>query len=165
MEIIVRPERPEDQHALEVLMIELQDHIASLDFLGRNRPAVSFDVQAYFKNLRDTLRKGDGRIFVAESNGSITGFVAGSVTETSSQDLLEAFPSRDGKVHELIVASGERGRGIGARLMQTVEEYFKEHGCKFMKVGCFAPNTSAHDFYKRCGFKDRYTEMIKEVNV
>jgi ribosomal protein S18 acetylase RimI-like enzyme len=165
VDFVVRPERPDDQPALDALMVELQEHIASLDVFGRNRPAAFFDVKAYFKNLRDEMQGGDGRLFVAESGGSIIGFVAGSITETSSRDLLEAFPSRDGKVHELIVASGERGKGIGARLMQEIERYFAEHGCSFVKVGCFAPNTSAHDFYEKCGFQDRYITMIKQSGV
>jgi len=163
MDIVVRPERPEDQRALDRLMVELQDHVASLDSFGRNRPGASFDVQEYFKNLRDKLRNGDGRIFVAESNGNVIGFVAGSVMETSLQDLLEAFSSRDGQVHELIVASGQRGKGVGAGLMREMEKYFSEQGCAFVKVGCFAPNTSAHDFYEKCGFQDRYVVLMKKL--
>ena len=46
---------------------------------------------------------------------------------------------------------------------EKMEEEFRTQGCEGIRVGCFAPNTDTHAFYEKCGYVDRYIEMLKKL--
>jgi GNAT superfamily N-acetyltransferase len=65
---------------------------------------------------------------------------------------------------DLIVAcaqKAERGQKIGVRLMQTIEQHFRDRGCIGCHVDCFAPNVDVHEFYRSLGYDDRLISLLK----
>jgi len=162
--ITTRSYTAEDRPALVQLMHELQDYLASIDPINRVRAIKDFDVEKYVEHLLQTIEHEQGVVFVAKEQESLLGFVAGSVPQEDDEDILDHYPSREGKIHELVVSAKQRGQGTGRLLMERIEEYFKEQGCEYVRVGCFAPNTAAHAFYEKCGYADRYTEMLKKFS-
>lgn len=140
---------------------ELQQYIASLDELKRTRLSADFDGEAYVSRLLEKVQEQQGTIYLADNGGRIVGCVAGIISERNKDDALEAYPSKDGRILELYVQSGHRGQKIGVRLMQAVEQYFREHGCVGCHVDCFAPNVDAHKFYVSLGYVDRLISLLK----
>ena len=55
-------------------------------------------------------------------------------------------------VHDLVVAQGWQGRGIGTELLRAVEEYAREVGCCKVTLEVLAANQRAHALYQRLGY-------------
>lgn len=160
--ITIRSFTTADRLILIQLMTELQNYIAAIDPLQRNRAADDFDAQAYIDQLQSTLQRESGILFVAEENDALLGFIAGSIPE-DAEDMLDHYPAREGKIHELVVSEKHREKGIGRLLMEKLEEQFRGQGCEYIRVGCFAPNKGAHSFYEKYGYHERYIEMLKRL--
>lgn len=161
--ITIRPDTTEDRPALLQRMTELQEHLASLDPLHRLKISDEFDAESYLDHLFADLERDNGSFFVAEENGSVLGFIAGSIPAEDSEDLLDHYPAKEGKILELVVSESHRGKGIGRMLVEKLEEELRSQGCIYVRVGCFAPNVDTHTFYEKSGYTDRYVEMLKQL--
>ena len=87
-------------------------------------------------------------VFVAKENNEILGFVTGN--------------SYYKEVHigDLIIFEEHRNKHIGTKLMQAVEDYFKDKGFEHMNLSTYS--FQAPEFYEKCGFE---VEFIRESKV
>ncbi len=161
--ITIRPYLASDIKAVTALISELQDHIAMLDIHKRNRPAKEFDAKKYIDLLLEKISTQNGIILIAEEVEKIVGCIVGMIPATSEEDLLEEYPSREGRILELIVQENQRGKKIGAALLEAMEGFFRKEKCDFVRTGVFAPNVRAHEFYKKYGYEDRYLDVLKKI--
>ena len=161
MEAVIREYRPSDRESIKSCIKELQKYVSDLDTLKRTRDLPAFNGDAYIDCTLKRVEKCSGNIFVAEEDGRIAGCIVGISAEQNEIDSLESYPSKSGSILELIVTSEHRKSGLGTRLMQAMEEYFRTQGCTCAFVDCFAPNISAHEFYVRAGYIDRMHLMLK----
>jgi ribosomal protein S18 acetylase RimI-like enzyme len=83
--------------------------------------------------------------FVAEEDGEVIGMITGNTYY------------KEVHVGDLIVSKEKRHNHVGSRLLQTVEEHFKDKGFENMNLSTYA--FQAPEFYKKCGFK---VEHIRE---
>ncbi|MCH0564429.1 MULTISPECIES: GNAT family N-acetyltransferase [unclassified Streptomyces] len=64
--------------------------------------------------------------------------------------------SRRGSTRSIIegvrVHAGERGSGLGARLIEWAVETSRREGCQLVQMASDASRTDAHRFYERLGF-------------
>lgn len=161
--ISIHPFTPANRMSLISLMAELQEHLATIDPLKRIKTIPDFDAEAYINHLLEQM-KGKGVILIANDGNTVVGFIAGTIPGEDSEDALDHYPAKEGKIVELVVSQIHRGQGTGKLLMEKIEEYFRDNGCEYIRVGCFAQNTGTHAFYKKCGYGDRYIEMLKELS-
>jgi ribosomal protein S18 acetylase RimI-like enzyme len=161
MSVEIRPYWDADQPALVERISELQAYIASLDDLNRSRASADFDAERYVRRLLEKVSQQAGAIYLADDAGAIVGCIAGTIPENTDDDILETYPSKDGRILELHVQHGRRGQRLGLRLVQQIEKYFREHGCVGCHVDSFSPNAEAHAFYRKVGYTDRMTTLLK----
>jgi len=64
------------------------------------------------------------------------------------------------KIIDLIILEQYRGKHIGSRLIQAVEDYFKGKG--FENINLSTYEFQAPDFYKKCGFQVEF--IRKNIN-
>lgn len=57
-----------------------------------------------------------------------------------------------GRIFSLCVSNEFRKKGIAFRLVKLLEEEFFLRGIKQIHLEVHALNTTAHSFYKRCGY-------------
>ena len=83
--------------------------------------------------------------FLAKENGETIGFITGK--------------SYYKEVHiaDIIVFEENRNKHIGTKLIETVEDYFKDKGFEHMNLSTYS--FQAPEFYKKCGFE---VEFIRE---
>lgn len=163
MNIVIRDYGLEDYDFLVRCMKGIQEHIAAIDPLQRSKRAPDFSGEKWVEHTLGRVKKNDGAVFVAEYEGKRVGCVAGIIKVSSKEDLLDAFPFKDGRIIELFVDPTYRQKNIGFLLVERMENYFRNKGCSVSELGCLAGNTGAYKLYKKHGYIDGNIEMIKKL--
>ena len=162
----IRDYQKEDFAELCVLMNEFNNYIASVD---TEKIVKSFSSQADIESYTiQTIKDADERngfVYLAEENGSIIGFIQGIVDNNDKDVLykLSHIPFSDGWIGELYVKPEYRGRGIGKKLVKKAHEYFRKHGCRFVRLLVLNDNSETVKIYKNLGFKVRDLELTNEL--
>lgn len=138
--MIVRNPTTIDVSNLALLMSELGYEIGVADLECK---LVEFD-----RNEHD-------QVYVAESRGEILGCITCHITTLFHQI------GNSGRITSLVVAEASRGTGVGRRLMEQAEEYFKAMGCVKIEVTSSSHRLAAHEFYLNYGFERDEMRFIK----
>ncbi len=162
MIISIRQCNENDKESIIELMNKLQDYLISIDPLKRMRRLPGYG-ENYTGQLLTKTRNNDGIIYLAEIGNKVVGCIAGIIEKQSKADLLGHFPFKDGRILELIVDENYRGQNIGAKLMGSIEEYFKKMNCDVVRVEVFKPNFNAFQFYKKINYNERVIDLIKKL--
>lgn len=128
--VIIRPAAHGDLDTLAILSEQLGYPVA---------PAV------LAPRLETVLTKPGHSLLVAEDAGQVVGWVHGCM-----RYLLEEEPHAF--IGGLIVADGQRSRGVGARLMAAIEDWARTQGAHEVHVYSNVIRERAHRFYERIGY-------------
>lgn len=162
MNITFREYKDEDRSLLHELVQELEEYVKTLDPLRRVINSPGFTELSLNETL-ENVKKYHGKILFAVSENSIVGYAVGVIWKQSEKNILEIGPHKLGEVLDIYLRSEFRGKGIGRKMIRMMENYFKNENCDSMWISVFAPNTNAHEMYKKCGFKDREIGMLKQL--
>ena len=88
--------------------------------------------------------------FIAKENDKIVGIITG---HTYYKEV---------HIGDLIVLEEYRNKNIGRKLMETVENYFKNKGFENMNLTTYG--FQAPEFYKKCGFEIEFIRKNKDNN-
>lgn len=160
---LIRHYKPEDKTELIKLFNEFGNYLKLLDEPGLDLLVVPDDyAEKYYEKMLNDVSTKQGQIYVLDVDGVVSGFVAGVIFDVGDEpDEFDCKPHKMGRVIELFVAESYRGQGFGKKLLQKLEQYFKEKGCLKMNLEVFAPNTNAYQFYKKYGFIERNIDLVK----
>ena len=75
-------------------------------------------------------------------------------------DIMSNSYYKEVHIGDLIVYEKHRNKHIGTKLVETVENYFKDKGFENMNLTTYG--FQAPEFYKKCGFKIEYIRENKE---
>jgi ribosomal protein S18 acetylase RimI-like enzyme len=126
----VRPARPADARAVAEL-------VTALGYAT---------TPAEIESRLAALRKAREAPLVAEQ-GSVVGILAWHVVPVLHR------PHPVGRITMMVVAEGERRRGIGRALVDSAREAMRERGCGLVEVTSNVDLSGAHGFYRRLGFE------------
>jgi len=160
MDVIVREYRSGDHAAVALLMEELQQYIAAIDPLKRNRCEPHYG-QSYIDHLLEGLKDTDGICLVALADHIVVGCIVVTIDPQSDIDLLGEFPLKDAQITELIVSASIRSKGVGTLLMEEAEDYARKQDCTCIRTVVFSPNIDAYRFYQQLGYADRCVDVLK----
>lgn len=151
-----------DREKVKQLLIELQEYVVEIDKFQLNTIAASYR-EDYFKYMMRDCELSQGRIFVAEEDKKIVGFIAGHVQTYTERDKLDYICPKKGVIAELIVSKDSRSKGTGKLLLDKMEEYFKSIDCEFVQLDVFAYNDIAKKFYAKNDYEERMTTLFKKL--
>jgi ribosomal protein S18 acetylase RimI-like enzyme len=103
---------------------------------------------------RELLAKPDTVLLLADEDGRLVGYGLAHVMpaeETWVADTWVTGP-RIGEIESLGVLPEHRGRGIGSRLLEELDEALREAGVTDVILGALAGNSAAIRLYERHGF-------------
>jgi GNAT superfamily N-acetyltransferase len=131
-------DRPEHQQAI----VELLDAY-SRDPMGDGKPLTEEVRSALIPGLR---QHPTTHIFLAYRNGEAVGIATcfRGFSTFSARPLLN--------IHDLALLPGQRGQGIGMRLLETVERKAREMGCCKLTLEVQENNHRAKHVYTSAGF-------------
>ncbi len=144
---------------IKALFLELQTYIASIDKEKYNIVTNEYR-EKYFEKTMQEIEKYKGKMFLYVEDDKVLGLIVGMIYNEATSSYDFQAPMR-GKITELVVTNKARGKGIGSKLMQKMENYLKSIGCKGIILDVFAYNETAVRFYKKHGYSARLIEMIK----
>ena len=154
---LIREYQPEDAQQVEICFVELQN------FLHRLEPRVLEGQAAkqYFVFMFARCAETAGKVFVAEVEGQVVGFVCvwGKV---SSEDLDEE-PVEYAFVSDLVVLPAYRGHRLGHELLQKAEEFARSQGAVTLELQVLAKNENALQLYNRHGFRTYHLLLTKKL--
>jgi len=158
-EPVIRPYRSVDYASVLRGMHDLQDYESALH--PSRRPAAEV-AEAYLARLVRRVAERSGAIFVAESAGTVIGFIACYVKDTESLIETAEF-SRYGYVSDLDIAAEWRGRGLARHLLAAAERHLAQRGVTRLRIGVLAANIAAQRAYAKYGFAPYESELEKPI--
>jgi len=69
------------------------------------------------------------------------------------------------EIDEFYVQDGERGKGVGSKLLIAAEKEFKRMGCTNVSLQLGRTNAVAREFYRRIGYQDRDGFVLLEKSL
>src|SRR5579871_4982592 len=119
--VLIREYDPiSDYPALRACFIELQGWEQSIE---PGLPAPEAAADPYLAEVFSHCAESTGRIFLADANGAVVGFIC---------VLAKVLPSADdgfepyAYISDLVVRASHRGRGVGRELMVRAESFARE---------------------------------------
>jgi len=109
---------------------------------------------------RSRLSKENTVTYLARREGNLAGYV--SAEHTTPPPIFQQ--TRECHVSELFVRESARGRGIGTKLLETVERWAVEHNCTLTKLNVDSGNEPARALYEQAGYEVRRHEMRKRLD-
>ncbi|RJO60523.1 GNAT family N-acetyltransferase [candidate division WS5 bacterium] len=137
-----------------------------MDLDNQNILAISKDYgKVYSSDYIKNTKGSRGAIFMAETDEKTVGCGVGIIRKLSKKEELK-YNVRNykmGVISNLFIEESYRGKGIGTQLIHKFEEFFKEHGCKYVRMEVFALNEKAYDLYAELGYKDYLRDLCKKI--
>lgn len=147
-----------DRDELRKCLVELQDFEHRLD---PRLPRGTDIADAYIPQMLQRCRQSAGKVLLATVDGICAGY-ATILTKVQSDELGDG-DVEFGLVADLVVLEKFRKRGIGRQLLAAAENYAREHGVKWLRIGLLAGNEAANDLYSSMGFEVLYIEREKDL--
>jgi len=144
------------------LLTELEEYLVLIDKDNLDTIHEEYHEKMALVDL-DNVNKNNGKCFLAVENEKITGLIMGVIPPYDKYDYLDYKCPKRGIITELIVTQKLRSKGVGKKLMQAMEEYFKANNCEYILVDVFAYNDNAIKFYEKEGYHARMYTDIKKI--
>jgi ribosomal protein S18 acetylase RimI-like enzyme len=155
---IVREYRAEDKQRLRMLAMQ---NYATLVSESQSAESPADGSEIYFEHILQMQLDGKGFIYVAEENGSLSGFVCllapVNPVEGGSNEAPYGFMS------DLFVVPERRRQGIATLLNAQVEKQMRALGITQLALRVAANNVTARDFYRREDYCEQFVVMSKQI--
>lgn len=155
----------EDKYLEDVkdLLVELEEYIISID---------KDQLDTLHKDYRDKMaiidlkevKDNNGKCYLYIEDNKVVGLIMGIIDKYDEYDYLDYKCPKRGRITELIVSKKTRSKGIGTKLIEEMENYFKKENCEYIIVEVFAYNDNAISFYNKENYHSRMLDMIKKIN-
>ncbi len=153
----------EDKYSNDVkrLLEELQEYIVSIDPYHFNTLKDNYKENIYIKDM-DEVKNNEGKIYLAKEKNKIIGLIIGVIRKPTVEFDYERLNNM-GEVIELIITKNIRNKGIGYKLLNKMEEYFKSQNCSTINIDVFGYNDIGKNFYFKNGYHTRMITVSKNI--
>ena len=144
------------------LLVELEEYILSIDKDDLDQLHPEYREKMAVLDLEE-VNDNDGKCYLAIEEDKVIGLIMGCIPQYDEYDYVDYKCPRRGEITELIVTDKVRSNGVGRKLMDKMEEYFKSVGCEYVLVDVFGYNEKGINFYNKNGYRTRMETMIKKI--
>ena len=111
------------------------------------------------KFLEKWIRARNARVFVAEVDGKIVGYMLATTLKLASSYLH----GKEVHIEGIFIKRGFRGKGIGREFFKTAEEWAKEKKIYSIGLTVHVRNKAAFSAYRKLGFWAHNYKMSKII--
>lgn len=129
---------------LQIRKVKLDDAF-DIQKLNTTEMGYNYPLEQTRQQLMELLQSEEDKIFVAEVDGVVAGYV-----HANNYELLYAPPMKN--VMGIAVSSDYRRMGIGTALLERVERWAKETGVAGVRLVSGGSRIDAHSFYNSLGY-------------
>ena len=144
------------------LLVELEEYIINIDEDNLDTIHPEYRDKLAILELED-VSKYHGKCYLAIEDNKAIGLIMGCIFPYSEYDYLDYKCPKRGEITELVISKKSRSTGVGQKLMNKMEQFFKQSGCKYIHIDVFAYNKNAINFYNKQGYHNRMHNMIKKI--
>jgi len=154
----------EDKYLEDVkdLLVELEEYILTIDIDHLDQLHPEYRDKMAILDLEE-VKNNNGKCYIAVEDNKAVAVIMGIVGTYDEYDYLDYKCPKRGEITELIVTNKIRSKGIGQKLINKMEEYFKSLGCEYVIVDVFAYNEIGKKFYNKKDYHTRMETMIKKI--
>lgn len=155
---MIRLAKPEDAPRIGRLWEALVNHHHQLD---RDLPiAVPDGGILYAKRIQGRLADTHTRVFVAEEDGQIVGYVLSVIVDMPPEMFAHTV---GGFLADIYVEPDYRRHGIGRDLVNATVEWFQTCGATYYEWYVAAQNAAGHAFWESVGGRNIMIRMRSEI--
>lgn len=162
-DIKIREYNDSNYNRLLELNTEFSDFFEEFDVFQKLDQDTEAVAKYYLDKTLNLVKSNGGVIYVAEVENKVIALAGLYLRDQSEEEALTTIPMKLGHLESLFVSNKYRNNGIGEKLIQKAEDYFKSKKCTHSELDVFGPNTKAHNFYTRQGYMDIKISMIKTL--
>jgi GNAT superfamily N-acetyltransferase len=141
MQVSIREMRPEDAGTIAMLS---------------NQLGYQLSPQETEDQIAAVLSDKDHCAFVALAEDGILGWIHGfKAIRIETKPFIE--------IGGLVVDENLRGKGIGRKLVDRIQEWCVEKDINKLRVRCQTKRAGAHIFYSRLGFRETKEQKVFEI--
>lgn len=107
--------------------------------------------------LENMITESDGVVYLAETDGRISGMI--HVKEKDTGIMKALVRHRFAKIEDIVVDEAFRHRGIAGQLIEKVRQWAKERRLDYMELNVLEENEAAKALYRRVGFSPSSQKM------
>lgn len=144
------------------LLVELEEYIVKIDKDNLDRIHPEYRDKMVFIDLEEVYNN-NGKCYLAIDNGVAIGLIMGIITNYNEYDYLDYKCPKRGEIIELVVTNKVRNNGVGAKLIEKMENYFKRQECEYVIVDVFGYNDLGKNFYNKKEYHTRMETLIKKI--
>src|SRR3989338_1999459 len=141
--VLIREYKAKDEPQVKECLCVLQDYVNVLESGIVATGKQVYD--SYFEYMAKEVSQKRGKIFVAELENKILGFIAFYFTQEAYEQAESLY------ISDLVVLEEHRGMGLGTKLLTYADGYAKAKGAKFIKISALVKNTGAVNLYRKTG--------------
>ena len=159
-EAVIRKAHMDDMDALSRLYKEFHDfHVRSFpDRLVRSDS--SFGVEQH-EEIKKIIENDDAVILVAEVDNQLVGLGEAYMREDKRSPL--SIPHKYGYLQSLSVTEAFRGRDIGTRLLEAIEQWSKKRGATEIRLDVWEFKEGPARFYGKYGYRTLRRTMVRKL--
>jgi len=166
MRIMVRPQRPGDGERLARAWLDAGRHYADLAPETFQVPD-SEGLAEFLELAPDVDGRNDILRVVAEVDGRVVGTAVGRLEapDRSARYQLQRQLAQTRLIVDVLVVEEEfRRHGVGARLMEALEEWGRERGAAVALLDTYPESALSRPFFEeRMGYRRRSMRLIKRL--
>ena len=144
------------------LLVELEEYILSIDEDDLDQLHPEYREKMALIDLKE-VSENNGKTYLALDEDKVVGLIMGCIVKYDEYDYLDYKCPYSGEITELIFSSKAMQGGVGSKLMEKMEEYFKSCGCEYVFVDVFAYNKNAISFYQNKKYHSRMHRILKKI--
>jgi len=157
-EAMIRPAVASDMVVIGKLWAKLVDYHRELD--ADMPQATPQGAELYARNLASRLQDSQTKVFVAEQDGRVVGYVLGVVVDLMPE-IFEQETS--GFLADIFVEAGYRGQGTGRALVEALAQWFRERRVRYFDWHVAASNAVGRAFWESLGARPWQIRMRVDI--